>query len=193
MNFKRLSKEKKQQLIITTVVTLLCLAGWGFGLIRYQYRSLGELSGAKLSSEKKLEQMRNTVKQADRIATDFVDAKKTLAEMESDIASGDLYSWMISTMRRFRASYKVEIPSMGPLGAVADVNLLPNFPYKQTSINVNGTAHYHDLGRFIADFENQFPHVRLMNLSVDLDNGGSEPEMIAFRMEVVALVKPNAS
>jgi Tfp pilus assembly protein PilO len=193
MNFKRLSKEKKQQLIVTIVITVVCLAGWGFGLIRYQYSSLSELSAAKVSAEKKLEQMSKTVKQANRIAVDYAEAQKTLAEMESDIASGDLYSWMISTIRRFRAPYKVEIPSLSPTSAVVDVNLLPNFPYKQTSINLNGTAHYHDLGRFIADFENQFPHIRLTNLSVDLDNAANEPEMLAFKMEVVALVKPNAS
>jgi hypothetical protein len=193
MNFKRLTKEKKQQLILTTVITLVCLAGWGFGLIRYQYGSLKELAAGKISAERKLEQMRKTVQQADRIAMDYADSKKTLAEMESDIASGDLYSWMISTIRRFRAPYKVEIPAMSPMSAVVDVNLLPNFPYKQTSININGTAHFHDLGRFLADFENQFPHIRLTNLSLDLDSGAGEPEMLAFKMEVVALVKPNAS
>ena len=38
-----------------------------------------------------------------------------------------------------------------------DVNLLPNFPYKQATLTVAGTAHFHDLGRFLADFENQIP------------------------------------
>src|SRR5436305_13892245 len=102
MNFYRLSKEKKNQLIVTLVVTVVCLAGWGFGLIRFQYASLKELSGAEIAAGKKLQQMRDTVRQADRIAVDYTDAKKTLSEMESDIASGDLYSWLISTVRRFR-------------------------------------------------------------------------------------------
>jgi Tfp pilus assembly protein PilO len=193
MNFKRLSKEKKNQLVLVLVVTLVCLGGWGFGLIRMQYSSLRQLSENKVAAEKKLSLMRDAVKQSDRLAQDLVDSKKTLAEMESDVASGDLYSWIITTIRRFRAPYKVEIPSQSPISPVTDVNLLANFPYKQTSINVTGTAHYHDLGRFVADFENQFPHMRLVNLNLDLDGGSTQPEMLAFRMEIVTLVKPNAS
>ena len=193
MNFKRLSKEKKNQLVLVLVVTLVCLGGWGFGLIRYQYSSLRALSDNKAAADKKLSVMRDSVKQTDRLAQDLTDTKKTLAEMESDVASGDLYSWIITTIRRFRAPYKVEIPSQSPISPITDVNLLANFPYKQTSINVTGTAHYHDLGRFVADFENQFPHIRLVNLNLDLDGGATEPEMLAFRMEIIALVKPNAS
>jgi Tfp pilus assembly protein PilO len=193
MNFKRLPKEKRNQLVLVLVVTAVCLAGWGLGLIRYQYSSLHQLSENKVATEKKLVQMRDAVKQSDRLAQDLSDAKKSLGEMESDIASGDLYSWMITTIRRFRAPYKVEIPSQSPIGPISDVTLLANFPYKQTSINVSGTAHYHDLGRFIADFENQFPHIRLMNLNLDLDGSATEPETLSFRMEIVTLVKPNAS
>jgi len=193
MNFKRLSKEKKNQLVLVLVVTLVCLGGWGFGLIRYQYSSLRALSDNKAAADKKLSVMRDSVKQTDRLAQDLTDTKKTLAEMESDVASGDLYSWIITTIRRFRAPYKVEIPSQSPISPITDVNLLANFPYKQTSINVTGTAHYHDLGRFVADFENQFPHIRLVNLNIDVDGGATEPEMLAFRMEIVTLVKPNAS
>lgn len=194
MNLKRLSKEKKQQLILVLVVTGVCLAGWGLGLIRAQYGSLRQLSENKEAAEKKLVLMSDSVKQADRLAQELTDSKKTLAEMETDIASGDLYSWIITTLRRFRAPYnKVEIPSQSPISPVTDVTLLANFPYKQTSINVSGTAHYHDLGRFLADFENQFPHMRLVNLNLDMDSGATEPEMLAFRMEIVALVKPNAS
>jgi Tfp pilus assembly protein PilO len=193
MNFKRLPKEKRNQLVLVLVVTAVCLVGWGLGLIRYQYSSLHQLSENKVATEKKLVQMRDAVKQSDRLAQDLSDAKKSLGEMESDIASGDLYSWIITTIRRFRAPYKVEIPSQSPIGPISDVTLLANFPYKQTSINVSGTAHYHDLGRFIADFENQFPHIRLMNLNLDLDGSAAEPETLSFRMEIVTLVKPNAS
>jgi len=193
MNFNRLPKEKRNQLIMTLVITVVCLGGCGFGLIRYQYSSLRQLSENKVLAEKKLQQMHEAVQQAERLKVELADAQKILAEMESDIASGDLYSWLITTIRRFRAPYKVDMPSISPIGATTEVNLLANFPYKQTSINVSGTAHYHDFGRFVADFENQFPHIRLMNLNLDLDGGSTEPEMLSFKMEIITLVKPNAS
>jgi hypothetical protein len=75
------------------------------------------------------------------------------------------------------------------------MTMLPNFPYKQASITVLGTAHYHDLGRFVADFENQFPHIRLLNLSVEVAPAPApgQVEMLSFKVEIVTLVKPNAS
>src|SRR5262249_19242855 len=133
MNLKRLPKEKRNQLISVVVVIVLCLAAWGFGLIRYQYGSLRQLSESKDAAEKKLQLMHDTVKLSGRFKTDLADAQRILSEAETDVASGDLYSWLITNMRRFRASYKVEMPSISPISPTTDVNLLANFPYKQTS------------------------------------------------------------
>ena len=102
---------------------------------------------------------------------------------------------MINSLRQFKAPYKVEIPQFSQLGPPVDVNLLPNFPYKQATLTVAGTAHFHDLGHFLADFENQFPHVRLVNLSLDANAASPavEPETLSFKMDIVTLVKLNPS
>jgi len=47
------------------------------------------------------------------------------------------------------------------------------------------------LGKFIADFENKFPHCRLVNLAADATGvGASGGEKLTFRVDIVALVKP---
>ena len=76
-----------------------------------------------------------------------------------------------------------------------DVNLLPDFPYKQATFTVAGTARFHDFGRFLADFENEFPHVRVVNLSLDANTpaGGEDAETLNFKMEIVTLIKPTQS
>ena len=193
MNFSRLSKEKRNQFILVLITTVAVLAALGFGLIHYQRNSLASLASKRASAEAKLKQMEEAVNQVKRTSTELAEARKTVVAMESDIASGDLYSWMINTMRHFRAPYSVQIPAFAPIGPTTDVNLLANFPYKQTSLSVQGSAHYHDLGRFLADFENKFPHMRIANLSLDLDGAASEPETLSFRMDIIALVKPNPS
>jgi hypothetical protein len=73
--------------------------------------------------------------------------------------------------------------------------LLPNFPYKQITLTVAGTAHFHDLGRFLADLENQFPHVRLLNLGLDANAPSAtvEPETLSFKIDIVTLAKVNPS
>ncbi len=111
------------------------------------------------------------------------------------MASGDLYAWAITTLRTFKLGYKVEIPQFSTIDGPKDVNLLPAFPYKQISLTVGGTATFHEFGRFVADFENQFPHMRLLNLSLEPGGlqAGGESSTLSFKMEIAALVKPTAS
>ena len=195
MNLSRLPKEKRNQLILVVLLTVFIAAGLGFGLIKYQHQNLARLAAQEQRAQIELEQVQNAVKHADQIAARLADSKKTLASEEADIASGDLYSWIIATLRPFKAAHKVEVPQIGLFGPVSDVNLLPAFPYKQAMLTVAGTAHFHDLGKFIADLENQFPHFRVLNLSLDLNVGpaSEDRETLSFKMDLVTLVKSNPS
>src|ERR1035441_2968400 len=62
-------------------------------------------------------------------------------------------------------------------------------------IDVAGTAHFHDFGRFLADLENQFPHIRVLNLSLELNQSpiAEEQETVSFKLDIVTLVKTNPS
>ena len=193
MNWKKLSKEKKQQLLLVIVLAVGVLSGLGFGLIKYQYGRLQMYAEKRALAGTKLEQMRKAVKEVEVIENQLKASQVTLVALEEDLASGDLYAWMINTLRAFKLGYKVEIPQFSPISSQGDVNILPNFPYKQASVTVAGTSHFHDFGRFLADFENQFPHIRIVNLRMDANpanNAANEnQETISFTMEIVALVK----
>jgi Tfp pilus assembly protein PilO len=195
MNFKKLPKEKRNALILVVIVTVAVLNGLGFGLVKYQFGKLAELRGKRDAAQQKLEKMRNAVKNADRVEADLADSKKVLDGLEEDMASGDLNAWVINSLRTFKAGYKVEMPQFSPLGPVTDVQLIPGFPYKQATITVAGTAHFHDFGKFLADFENQHPHIRVLNLTLDGSPNAASDEMekLNFKMEISTLVKPNAS
>jgi hypothetical protein len=195
MNFRKLPKEKRNHLILVAAAALIAVAGLYFGLIRCQNESLVHLAQKKAAAAKKLQLTVDAIHRADRIKADLDDARNTLAGTESDVASGDLYAWVINWLRGFKAPYKVEIPQFSQLGMPGDVNLMPNFPYKQTTLTVAGTAHFHDLGQFLADLENKFPHVRILNLSLDANAPSltAEPETMSFKMDIVTLAKPNPS
>jgi len=195
MNLSKLPKEKLNRLILVILATLIAIAGLYFGLIRRQNENLVRLAQQKAAAAKKLQVIRDAIHRADQIKAQLDEAKTTLTAAESDIASGDLYAWVIDWLRQYKAPYKVEIPQFSQLGAPADVNLLPRFPYKQTTLTVAGTAHYHDLGRFLSDLENQFPHVRLLNLSLDVNaiSPSAETETLTFKLDIVTLAKPNQS
>jgi Tfp pilus assembly protein PilO len=195
MNFKKLPREKRNTLILVVIATVAVLNGLGFGLIKFQYRKLDGLSAKKATAERKLQQMKDAVKNSDRLEADLAELKKGLDAIEADMASGDLNAWVINTLRTFKAGYKVEMPQFSPVGPVTDVPLIPNFPYKQATLSVAGSAYFHEFGRFLADFENQHPHIRVLNLTLDgAPNVGSEDqEKLNFKMEISTLVKPNAS
>jgi len=194
MNFSKLPKEKRTPLILVVVLTVIVLGALGFGLIKWQYRSLREIAEKTEVAEKRLKQVKNAIQRADEIELDFDATNKTLAEQEEAMASGDIYSWAVNALRNFKLSYKVEMPQISQPTAPGNVNLLPKFPYKQVTLRVGGTAFFHDLGNFIADFENQFPHIRVANLALESATsvGAGEKEKLAFTMDIIALVKPNA-
>ena len=193
MNFSQLPKEKLIRLIGVVVLTVIALGALGFGLIKWQYGTLRVIAGKTEVAEKRLEQVKDAIRRADQIEIEFNAKNKTLAEQEEAMASGDIYSWAVNALRRFKLSYRVEIPQIGQPTPPGDVNLLPNFPYKQVTLRVGGTAYYHDFGNFIADFENQFPQIRVANLNLESSPsvGPGEKEKLAFSLDIIALVKPS--
>jgi len=112
------------------------------------------------------------------------------------MASGDMYAWVIQTVGRFGAERRVDIPQFSR-EVTTDVGILPKFPYKAAIFNVRGNAYFHDLGQFLADFENSFPYARVQNLELEpgassAASGTTDPEKLAFRLEIVTLINPNA-
>ncbi len=192
---RKLSKEKRQQLIIVTLLILGVLAGVFWGVIQPQNRKREELKLARDAAERRLQQVRQTVENADRIEAELAEAGKRLAQIEETMASGDLYSWAINTIRQFKLSYHVDIPQFSQIDGPRDVPLFAGFPYKQANLTISGSAYYADFGHFVADFENQFPYIRLQNLTLEPapGQGGNDKEKLIFKLELAALVKPAGS
>ena len=191
----KLSKEKTQQLVLAVLLTLAALAGLYLGLIRSQQRSLKSLEARKGTAVQELEQVKRTVANADQVEAQLAEAGAQVAKLEEGMAGGDLYAWAFNTIRQFKGAYKVEIPQLSQIDGPRDMMMLPQFPYKQASVTVGGTAGFYEFGRFISDLENQFPYFRVVNLSLDPVGGlgGGDKEKLSFRMEIAALVRPGAS
>jgi Tfp pilus assembly protein PilO len=189
---KKLSKEKRTQLSIVILATLAVLGLIYFGLIRRQYASIAKVAKAKTTADTKLVAIKHAITNAATITKELGESSVTLEQTEKDMATGDLYSWSCDTIRHFKQPYRVEIPEVGQPN-IGDMDLLPGFPYRQIRFAVSGTGYYHDLGRFVADFENHFPHARLINLVAEPMTGAEGNEKLTFRMEIIALVKPNPS
>ena len=192
---KKLSPEKRTKLLSVLGLTAIVMLGLWFGLISAQTQKLRALSDRKSAAARKLAQVNTAVQSGPVVKAQLDKESSRLQKFEENMASGDLNSWAFNTIRQFKAPYRIDIPQFGRIEGPKDSNLLPKFPYKQASLTVAGTAEFFDLGRFVADFENQFPFFRIANLSLEpaTATGGNEPERLAFKMEIVALVKPSNS
>jgi len=184
---KKLPKEKRNQVILVWLITVAVIAGWAFVVLDYQMN--GRLN-AKLQLEKRVEQfksMTNQLAQAEELQKKADEASYRLEIIESKMANGDTFTWALNTIRDFTKGRQVEIPQISQ-PAITDCTLLPGFPYQQAKLTVAGSAFYHDLGLFIADLENQFPHARISNL--DIQPNTTESEKLSFRFDISFLVKP---
>jgi len=189
----KLSNDKRNRLILVILVTVVVLGGLWFGLISWQDQILRDLAVKKDAARAQLDKEDLRIKNGDRLEADVVEATKKLAELEEEMASGDPLSWFLGKMQVFKLPYKVEIPQISAPGETKE--FMAKFPYKQAVFAVGGTAYFHDLGKFIADFENHFPYFRVVNLDLTPATGGveSEREKLAFHFEIVTLVRPNSA
>lgn len=188
----KLSKEKRTKIILVLILTAGVITGLWFGLISYQQKKIREVSKKINDLDQQIANIQKTVADAKKLEAELTVCTEKLDQIENTMASGDLFSWMVSTLKQFNApSYKVEIPQFGA-PFTGEVTMFPQFPYKQATVAVGGTAYYYDLGKFLADLENHFPYMRVQNLVIEPAPVANpdEKEKLSFRMEVVAAIKP---
>ena len=186
----KLRKEKRDQLILVGMGTVFVLVLIIFGLIRPQYAAISGINKQIDSKRVDLQKIEDTIKKAGSVTNQLADLTTTLTQTEGDLVSGDPALWIYDKIRNFKEHYKVDISVNSQL-SMGEVDLLAHFPYKQLKVTVGGAAYYHDLGKFIADFENTFPHARITNLTLDPVGGaGENSEKLSFRMDIIALANP---
>jgi hypothetical protein len=111
--------------------------------------------------------------------------------MEAKMPSGDVYRWAIRNVTSLQTN-SVDIANLEP-PRLGESSILPKVPYKTALYSVNGTAHYHDFGKFLASLENSFPHLRLQRLELEPQQfgeaSGASQEQLNFKLEILALIK----
>lgn len=203
---KNLPKEKRDRLILIAVGTLVIMAAVYYGVIRAQRVALVNIAREFDKEERRVNNGQRLAATTGELQKNLEAAQDKLKAIESTMASGDMYSWIILTMNSFKEAggYRVEIPQFSR-EVPCDVGMIAKFPYRAAAFNVRGTAYYHDFGRFVADFENTYPYMRIQN--IDLEPAGTSPganpgpggnpgaddgERLSFKMEIVTLVNPNS-
>lgn len=191
---KTLPKEKRDKIILVAVITLAASAAIWLLLINPQRQTLRAVRADAQKSDEQLARGNNTLKTQAQVEEQFQQATRALQTRETAMAApNDMYSWLIQTLNNFRANYRVEIPQFGR-ELPTEVGIFPKFPYRAALFSVRGTAHYHDFAKFLADFENAFPFIRIQNIELvpTAEASGETREKLSFKMELLTLVRPVA-
>jgi hypothetical protein len=194
----RLSKDKRDKLLLVAMATLSLVAGLWF-FIKSRDAALVQIQTRRAKAMDKLDKARNVVRRAAQVEADMQAATNKLQAVEKTMASGDLFTWSYLFLDKARAGHEISIIDVGRPSR-GDVNMLAQFPYEAATFSVRGAAYYHDFGRFLADFENANPYFRVQNLSLtpgleegtgtnsSLDQSGEGK--LSFKFDIVALIKP---
>lgn len=192
----KLSKDKRDKIILVGIVTAAASAAIWLLVIKSQNETLKNVRAEVIKSRDQLKRGQVALTTQAQINENFEKAAEKLKQRESTMAApNDMYSWLIQTLNSFRTGYRVDIPQFGR-ELPSEVGIFPKFPYRAALFNVKGSAYYHDFGKFLADFENAFPYIRVQNIELEsaIESGGSREagEKLNFKMELLTLVRPIA-
>jgi Tfp pilus assembly protein PilO len=189
----KLSKTQRDQLLGVIIGAVALMAAlWYLGVRAKQ----AELT----RTEKKTAQMLDTLTRAEgvmrrgqEIADKLQAHAAVLDKREATLAPDrDAYYWIISTLNPFIASRKGVHLNRASQPDVSEAGIIPNFPYKWATFHMEVTGFYHDVGRFFADLENNFPSFRVQSLAISVNNGvGVDPDTLMFTFDLVVPVKPS--
>ncbi|MEO7298803.1 MAG: hypothetical protein ABI042_09535 [Verrucomicrobiota bacterium] len=185
------SKTKKQQIVLIFLGMAAVIAALWYVVIKSQETTLASVQKKTAEMKDKVAKGEKLLKMSAEVEATLEAETKTLETIESGMASGDIYSWVINVINQFEGAKRVTFLDY-QREIISDVGLLPNFPYKAAIFPVKGTGYFPDFGKFLAEFENNFPYVRVQNLELvpSTKSGAEDIEKLNFKFEIVALIKP---
>lgn len=189
------SKKKRERLTLAVLMTLAGMAGIWFGLLEPQRASLRNKAKLLAETQGKLNNVQREMRLTESFKAHLESARRQIEGMEAKMPTGDVYRWAIRSITSLQTN-NVEIANLEP-PRIGASTILPKVPYKTALLSVNGTAHYHDFGRFLASLENSYPHMRLQRLELEPMQFGEATsagqEQLNFKLEIIALIKSSAA
>ena len=183
-----MTKEKQQQMLLVAMVTVIVLCGIWFGLISAQKKNLEAANKKTAEAKAKIENAQRTLKREQAIEQELEANHKELTTREESMASGDLYQWFLTRMISATSSRPTSNFYSDP-PVLEDVKLLPKFPYRSANYKVRISGFYHEVGKFLADIENEWPYARIQNM--DISAGPAGEEKLNFTFELSTLYHTN--
>ena len=202
----KLSKDKRDKLILTIIGVVGVLGILYTFILGAQKDALNGLEMQISAVKDKLAKAERLVKSEEIVERNLEESQKVLDEKVRDMApKGQYYYWFFKLLDEFRKNEGLNT------GFIIDITqpefiqmgLLPNFPFTAASFGVRINGEFQEVGRFIADLENNYPYFRVQNVRIgpqgaSLAQAGREAanegnEKLIVELRVVTLIKPGTT
>lgn len=163
----KLSKEKKDKLTLT-IIAILGVVGLLYTfVISNQNDYLGSYHRRTETLKDKYYKNKKLVDKGPRIVEDLEGLRATLDQKETTmVPPGNSYIWFFKLVDEFRRKQGLGTQFIADMTQpeIGEIGLLPRFPYKAAIFGVKLSGQYHEIGKFISDFENAHPYMRVQNV-----------------------------
>ncbi len=186
-----------KRLLFLLMVTFVIASGlvWFF-LVQGPSATLTKQRQARSDAQTALDKSRKQMNDSARNQAALEAGQRRLDDIESKMPAGDPYRWLVKAFGEFPAASHVSIANIDA-PHVSESTIYPRVPYKAATFIVSGTGFYHQFGTFLAELENEFPHMRVRRLELTPAYPGeadaAEGEKLTFHVELTVLFKPAAS
>ncbi len=186
-----------KQFLFLLMITFVIASGlvWFF-LVQGPGATLIKQRQARSDTQTALDKSRKQMNDAARSKAALEAGQRRLDDIESKMPVGDPYRWLVKAFGEFPAASHVSIANI-EAPHVSESTIYPKVPYKAATFSVSGTGFYHEFGTFLAELENEFPHMRVRRLELTPAYPGeadtAEGEKLNFNVELTVLFKPAAS
>lgn len=203
----KLSKEKRDKLILVCIGIVAVLGVLYTFVLGAQKNKLATINSQITGVQSKLSKAEAALRTAETIEASLAENQQQVdARQEKMAPQGQYYYWFLKLIDQFRKDENLDNGFIVDITMpeIAEVGLLPSFPYKAASFGLRVNGQFQDVGRFVADLENTFPYFRVQHVRLSpqaaiagstLEAGsaipGSEGKLVA-ELKIVTLIKPGA-
>ncbi len=196
----KINKTQRDQLIAVAMGSAAVIACLWYLVVLAQNKQLAFADANCVKMRNTLKLASDKVRQADAVSAELARNLDALRQREAGLApEREPFSWMAETLRTFWSPgndihhYKsVAIADIKP-PEITDKGVITGFPYKWAKFHITGEGHYHDFGKFIADFENAFPYFRIVDLDIAVPALRRDADMLSYTFDIVTPQVPAAA
>lgn len=194
----KLSKDKRDKLLLICIAIIGIVAVLYFFVISDMKDEQAILNTKIVALKDKLDKSERIMRRQNDFHANLEALKKALDARQAQMPRpGEDHVWFLKIMEDRRSKYNLDISEIRNPEAW-DPGVLPRFPFKGVSFNVTLVGLYADFGKFLADFENEFPYMRVQLVNIAPDTQAAPPGATAtvedngrlrFNFRVISLNK----